>query len=39
MTINFAFGGGQPVASLRGTREQAVLLEREFARRAMRSSR
>ncbi|MDY0013885.1 MAG: tape measure protein [Rhodocyclaceae bacterium] len=39
MTINFAFGGGQPVASLRGNREQAVLLEREFARRAMRSSR
>ena len=39
MTINFAFGGGPPVASMRGTKEQAILLEREFARRAMRSSR
>lgn len=39
MTINFAFGGAPPVASLRGTREQAVQLEREFARRAARSSR
>ena len=39
MTIDFSFGGGPPVASMRGTRDEAILLGREFRRMAQRSSR